>query len=172
MVDATAGNGHDTLALAQAVGPGGHVWALDRQAVALEATEERLRAHGCREQVTLIQGNHADWAELLPAELEGNLRLAVFNLGYLPGSDHSLTTCAADTLAALDGARRWLAPAGALSLIAYPGHPGGAEETAVVRAWMAAQAGAGWQWEVLEPSSRSARPSPVWHWLVRTTPGA
>ena len=30
-LDGTAGNGHDTLLLAQCVGPGGRVWAFDVQ---------------------------------------------------------------------------------------------------------------------------------------------
>ena len=41
-VDATMGNGHDTLFLCQLVGEGGRVYAFDVQAQAVESTKKRL----------------------------------------------------------------------------------------------------------------------------------
>ena len=54
VVDATCGNGRDTLLLARLVGSTGRVWAFDVQASALAATEAELSAAGCREQAELI----------------------------------------------------------------------------------------------------------------------
>ena len=48
-LDATCGNGHDTLFLCKLAGPGGRVLGLDIQPRAVEATNARLAAAGCGE---------------------------------------------------------------------------------------------------------------------------
>jgi hypothetical protein len=57
------------------------------------------------------------------------------NLGYLPGGDPALITRPDSTLAALQQSLHLLAPRGRLVVTVYPGHPGGAEEGAVVNAF-------------------------------------
>jgi len=114
VLDATAGNGGDTLWLAQQVGASGHVWAFDRQAVALENTQHSLAAAGLLSRVTLVEGNHAQLEHDLPRDAQANLAAIVFNLGYLPGADRGLTTEAASTLHALSVSWEWLRPGGAL----------------------------------------------------------
>lgn len=136
-VDGTVGNGHDTVMLAAAVGPSGRVFGFDIQAPALAATREQLRSVGLADRVVLFEAGHERLAELLPSEVKGKLRIAVFNLGYLPGGDKSLVTCMETTLAALCQAWEWLATGGLLLVTLYPGHPGGDEETAAVQAWAA-----------------------------------
>ncbi len=129
-VDATAGNGHDTLFLAEAVGPTGHVIAFDIQAAAIAATGERLRSSACEARVELVEGCHSALGEMLPEGAE--LRAAMFNLGYLPGSDKQAITQAATTLPALATCLERIAPGGIISLMAYRGHPGGEEESASI----------------------------------------
>lgn len=51
-VDATAGNGHDTLFLAQLVGDSGAVYAFDIQQQAVDATIGRLKEHGLEKGLT------------------------------------------------------------------------------------------------------------------------
>lgn len=133
-IDATAGNGHDTLFLARQVGPQGRVFALDIQAAALAQTQHRLSAAGI-ENVALILGDHALMRELIPAEVHGRVGAVMFNLGYLPGGDKRVTTQVAHTFPALENAVQVLRPGGILSVVAYPGHPGGAEETEQVERW-------------------------------------
>ena len=58
-LDATAGNGHDTLFLAQCVGPTGRVFAWDIQPLALERTAALLAQHGIT-WVELVLGDHAE----------------------------------------------------------------------------------------------------------------
>ena len=135
-IDATAGNGHDTLFLAQAVGAAGEVHAFDVQAAALAASATRLDAAGVRERVTLHHAGHETMLARLPA-LRGRVAAITFNLGYLPGGDHALTTLPATTLAALEQALALLRPGGLLSVLAYRGHPGGQEEAEAVAAWLA-----------------------------------
>lgn len=131
-VDATAGNGHDALFLAEIVGQHGLVHAFDIQEEALRATKRRI---GERPQVRLHLRCHSEMARILGDERPS---AAMFNLGYLPSGDKSRITRPETTLAALDSALELLRTAGVLTVAAYPAHPGGAEETEAVRAWCAA----------------------------------
>ncbi len=130
-VDATVGNGHDTVFLAGAVGPGGRVLGFDVQAEALRATRQRLEAAGLADRVTLFEQCHSRLGETV----EAGIRVAMFNLGYLPGGDKGRVTLAGTTLAALEAARSRLAPGGLITVIVYPGQPGGEVEAAEVEAW-------------------------------------
>lgn len=137
-IDATAGNGHDTLFLAQCVGPNGQVYAIDLQATALAATRARLASEQCLDRVTLIEGDHARLNTLIPVTDHGRVTAIMFNLGYLPGGDRKLTTRCDSTLNALNRAVSLLrSDRGVLTAIAYPGHPGGTEEAQAVREWFA-----------------------------------
>lgn len=148
-LDATAGNGHDTLTLARLVGARGRVWALDLQPQAIDATRRRLEEAGLLARAELAVGDHARLAERLPAALHGRLAAIVFNLGYLPGADHTTITRADSTLAALDQAALRLAPGGLLAVTAYPGHAGGDEEAEAVQGWVAARPRGIWRaWSV------------------------
>lgn len=128
VVDATCGNGHDTLLLAQLVGVQGRVWAFDIQAQALAATASRLAQAGDFPSVELIHAGHEWMAE----HCSGPLQAIVFNLGYLPGGERSVITRPESTLAALEQSLELLAAGGVLLLTLYPGHAGGAEERAAL----------------------------------------
>lgn len=133
VVDATAGNGHDTLFLARCVNPGGRVFVFDIQPQALANTARRLADAGLSGHVTLLQCGHEQMRENLPAETHGRLAAVMFNLGYLPGGDKRLTTAPSTTLAALAQAAALLAPHGTLSVLGYRQHAGGREESEAVR---------------------------------------
>lgn len=124
VADATMGNGHDTLFLAELVGPEGHVDAFDIQEGALKSTAELLEAHGLQSRVTLFRRSHAEIAEAV----SGNLSAVVFNLGWLPGGDHAVTTRCESTRTAILAALELLRPGGVLTVCAYPGHPEGDRE--------------------------------------------
>ena len=136
-IDATAGNGHDTLFLARAAGPEGRVHAFDTQLRALKETSRRLREHGLDERVCLHHHPHERMEEALPPEIRGRVAAVLFNLGYLPGSSKEVITRPETTLAALGTAIGWLRPGGVVTVVAYPRHDGGAEEAAAVRKWAA-----------------------------------
>ncbi|QDV06199.1 hypothetical protein Poly30_17060 [Planctomycetes bacterium Poly30] len=141
VVDATAGNGHDTEFLARAVGASGEVLAIDLQASAVEATRRRLAGDpDLARRVRVIEGDHATLADLTPTSWAGRVSLVVFNLGYLPGGSRAVTTRAGSSRAAAAAALELLAPDGLLCMALYTGHPGGAEEAATLRAWSAEQA--------------------------------
>ena len=133
VVDATCGNGHDTLLLARLVGPEGKVWGFDVQEAALAATAALLKTAGCRERVDLVLAGHERLTEFVSCPLDA----AVFNLGYLPGGDRGCMTRPVATLAALSQASALLAPGGRICIVLYTGHPGGVEEAEAVDAWAA-----------------------------------
>lgn len=139
-IDATAGNGHDTLFLTRQVGASGAVQAFDIQHRAIEKTRERLQAAAQLAQVTLHQVGHEHMAERIPPGWRGRVAAITFNLGYLPGGDHGTTTLPATTLAALGQSLALLRPGGILSVLAYRGHPGGQAEAEAVEAWFRGQA--------------------------------
>ena len=157
-IDATAGNGHDTLFLAQMVGANGSVLAIDLQASAIEATRQRLATVSTQAQIRLEQADHAD---LLEAEVARRSELAaaiVFNLGYLPGSDKAVQTRPAHTLRALDASARLLHSGGRLCVTAYRAHPGGQDEAQAVENWMCERVSSGWQLESRIPPSKNLPP--------------
>jgi len=123
-IDATAGNGYDSLFLARLVGPQGKVYAIDIQATALEKTSRLLHNEGVRERVVLVQDSHENLGEIVNEQVDG----VIFNLGYLPGGDHNLVTTGETTVRALNAALERLKPGGRVALVVYIGHPGGQEE--------------------------------------------
>lgn len=139
VIDATAGNGHDTVFLAECVGPAGKLLAFDVQEAALVSARSRVGDAGW---VEFIHDSHARMAD---HAVGGSVAVIMFNLGYLPGENHELTTESSETLAALEVAARLLKSGGVLSVICYPGHPAGAAEAEAVECWMTAQAANGWR---------------------------
>ncbi|NNC99955.1 MAG: 16S rRNA (cytosine(1402)-N(4))-methyltransferase [Gammaproteobacteria bacterium] len=137
-VDATVGNGHDTAFLASLKFR--KVIGFDIQASAILTTRLRL-SQAVIKNVLLLQQSHADLNEFVHEPID----CIVFNLGYLPGADKSITTTRTTTLLALQSAMDWLSPIGIITIICYPGHPAGAEETAAVQAWLDALDG---HWKV------------------------
>lgn len=123
-LDATAGNGKDTLHLARLIGSTGQVVAVDIQKQALDNTQNLLKKENLINQVQLIEGNHAQMDKLTT----GPFQVAVFNLGYLPGGDHEIITEPESTLRALKKVMPMIRPGGLITLVAYHGHPGGKNE--------------------------------------------
>ena len=120
-VDFTMGNGHDTEFLSKTVGKNGSVTAFDIQPLALESTARNLRAAGCPDNWRLICASH----HLAPEFVKGPIKAGMFNLGYLPGGDKSITTKRETTIAAIESAIDLLAPDGILLIAVYPGHKEG-----------------------------------------------
>jgi predicted methyltransferase len=142
-IDGTAGKGRDTACLAQAVGPAGHVHAFDIQPEAIASTHNLLEAAGLLDRASLHLRSHAEIADVLTPAQRGQLGVALFNLGYLPGGNPAIVTQPDSTDRALRTAFAHLRPGGRLICVAYTGHPGGAEESDVVLKYAEQQAAAG-----------------------------
>lgn len=136
VIDATAGNGHDTIFLAEQVGEQGMVYAIDIQASAIEQVRHRLSERHLLDRVRLSISDHRYIEQIVAPEHQGRIACAVFNLGYLPFGDKTITTTQASTLAALDGVSSLLRSNSLMTILAYVGHPGGREESQAVKDWL------------------------------------
>ena len=123
-VDFTMGNGHDTEFLSKTVGPTGHVFAFDVQEMALSSTAEHLRESGCPDNYTLILDSHHNVEKYVDVPIKAGM----FNLGYLPGSDKTVTTMRKTTLPAIEAAIRLMDRDAIILIAVYPGHAEGEAE--------------------------------------------
>lgn len=162
-LDATAGNGHDTLFLARCVGLEGHVYGMDVQAAAIAETRRRLlEAEVPEESFTLVHAGHQTMSSAVQPEHHGKLAGIMFNLGYLPGSDKTVITHTETTLMAVNAALDLLRPGGLLTIAVYPGHEGGAEEQRALSEWAASLQPRRFEVQHLRPVNRSASPPECW----------
>ena len=131
VIDATVGNGYDTLFLAELVGPTGQVIGCDVQSFAIKTTRTRLENAGIQHK-DLRLASHAIVLEELRADYSGKIAAVMFNLGYLPTSDMVVTTKQESTIPAIQSAIELLRDGGILTVIAYVAHPGGRKEAIAV----------------------------------------
>jgi Putative rRNA methylase len=126
VIDATCGNGHDTLFLAR-LNPK-MLYAIDIQSQAIEETSKQLQQYIAveeRDKITLLQTSH----ETFPLEIQPqSVKLLVYNLGYLPKGNKRKTTLAETTVLSLKNALSLMSAGGLISVTCYPGHPEGKEE--------------------------------------------
>ncbi len=133
-VDATVGNGYDTLFLAHRVGAHGRVLGFDVQKAALAGARELLKFVGSLDRVSFIHDSHSRLANYLPpaASIQG----AMFNLGYLPRGNRQIITRPDTTIAALRGVLANLAARGRITILVYRGHEEGILEYVEVRKFL------------------------------------
>ncbi|MGE7980817.1 class I SAM-dependent methyltransferase [Solibacillus sp. NPDC093137] len=123
-VDATAGNGHDTLFLANLVGDDGYVYAFDVQKEAVDATLHRLLDNALEHRAIVLRDGHENVANYIHKPVSA----AIFNLGYLPGSNHEIVTQPNTTIQAIESLLKLLKVGGMIVLVVYHGHEGGKDE--------------------------------------------
>lgn len=128
VVDATAGNGNDTLLLARLVGDKGKVYSFDIQDCALSNTRNKLREAGAPDCVKLIKDGHQNIDIYVPK----GIKAVMFNLGYLPRGDHSISTKAETTIEALKKSMELLMYGGIIMMVIYYGGDSGFEEKEAV----------------------------------------
>lgn len=132
-IDATMGNGNDTLLLSTLCGSNGHVFAFDIQKQALFNTSKKLSDAGVPENYTLLLESHENMdAYAAPSSVS----CIVFNLGYLPGGDHDKSTHAKSSIRALEKGLTLLKKGGLISLCIYSGGDSGFEERDAVLKWL------------------------------------
>ena len=119
VVDATCGNGNDTLFLAQSAAK--KVYAFDIQQQAIDSTLKLLQANNCLEKCEVILDSHSNFDNYISEPIKA----VVFNLGYLPNADHSITTLADTTLLAIDQFLTNLEINGRIVIVVYWGHENG-----------------------------------------------
>lgn len=127
VVDATVGNGHDTLYLAELVGDEGRVVGFDIQKSAIEETKKRLNDSEIKIEIELVHEGHEKISNYIDTKVERPKGI-LFNLGYLPGGDKEIITKAKTTIKALKEGLNLLKIDGIIVLVIYPGHAGGKKE--------------------------------------------
>lgn len=133
-VDATMGNGHDTQWLCELAGENGRVYAFDVQPEAVERTGERLAEMGFLGRAELFCAGHERMAEFVHEQADA----IVFNLGWLPGAEHGVTTQTSTTLMAVNAALELLKEDGLMTVCIYPGHEEGTRELHALMEWASA----------------------------------
>jgi tRNA A58 N-methylase Trm61 len=128
VVDATIGNGHDTVFLAKLVGEKGHVFGFDIQEEAVKNTVTRLHSEYVEKHVTIHQKGHQHIKETIPTHLHGKVSGAIFNLGYLPGGDQTIVTVPKTTIPAIEQLLDIMKPEGIIIIVIYHGHQEGQVE--------------------------------------------
>ena len=129
-LDATCGNGHDTLFLSECVltPDSGCLYSIDVQENAILSAKEKLEGYLSQEQlhrVKFFRQCHSTF----PAEIQPeSVKCIVYNLGYLPKGDKALTTKVETTLQSVTQAMTLLIKGGVISITCYPGHDEGAVE--------------------------------------------
>lgn len=124
-IDATTGNGNDTVFLCKLCGKTGHVLAFDIQEQAVQNTILRLTDEGLADRADVILDSHCNMQKYMPAE---SVDCIVFNFGYLPGGDHSISTRPDTSINAIAAGLRLLKSGGLMSLCIYSGGDTGFKE--------------------------------------------
>lgn len=132
-IDATAGTGKDTVFLAKLVGERGRVISMDIQEMAIEQTKKRLLKERLSNRAEVVLDSHVHMDKYAKKD---RVSLIMFNLGYLPGGDHSLSTKADTTIEAIEKGLNLLHEGGMISLLIYSGGDSGFEEKNQVLAWL------------------------------------
>lgn len=126
-IDCTCGNGNDTLWLAKRCKK---VYSFDIQQSAIDSAKLLLKENEIT-NVELIKESHEKIGEYVKEAPS----VIVFNLGFLPGGDKSITTTRESSLEAIKKALEILAVDGILSVIMYPGHEEGKKELELILSW-------------------------------------
>ncbi|UBH08002.1 class I SAM-dependent methyltransferase [Macrococcus armenti] len=118
VIDATCGNGNDTLYLAKQLNGTGHIHAFDIQQTAIDNSRIKTAEY---HNITF----HLDGHENVLNYVQSPVRLAIFNLGYLPKGDKSIVTLPDTTILAIERIFSILETEGIIILVIYPGHAEG-----------------------------------------------
>lgn len=124
IIDGTCGNGNDSLYLAQQY-PNSQIIGFDVQQLAIENSQKRCA--NCP-NVEFILDSHSN----VDTYVQGNVSLAIFNLGYLPRGDETITTSADSTICAIEKILELLNVGGGIIITLYRGHSNLRETEAVL----------------------------------------
>ncbi|TFB13804.1 16S rRNA (cytosine(1402)-N(4))-methyltransferase [Filobacillus milosensis] len=127
VVDATLGNGHDSLFLSQLVGERGRVFSFDIQQEALDQSALLFQEHNVN-NVDMVLKGHEFASDVLREKDISSIEGVIFNLGYLPGSDKQIATSSSTTIKAINQLFPLLEPQRYIVIVVYPGHSEGQAE--------------------------------------------
>ena len=117
IVDMTAGNGFDSKFIIDYIKPR-KLYAFDIQKQAKDASIDLI---GDRDNFEFILDSHSN----IDRYIKANIDLAIYNLGYLPKGDKTITTKASTTIESLEKVLKLLRKDGKVIMTVYPGHKEG-----------------------------------------------
>ncbi len=123
VIDGTAGNGYDTVTLSNFVGEKGIVYSFDIQEIAIEKSKKRLSENSPYNNVIFFNESHENIKHTIGKDVKINC--AVFNLGFLPGGDKSITTHYHSSISAIENVVEMLDENGIVYIVVYWGHENG-----------------------------------------------
>ncbi|MDO4977244.1 MAG: class I SAM-dependent methyltransferase [Eubacteriales bacterium] len=124
-IDATAGTGQDTLFLCKLTGEDGEILAMDIQEEALVQASRRIQEAGYEKKVHFVLDGHQNMDQYMNGK---EVDLIMFNLGYLPGGDHSKATIFSTTKEAVEKGLELLREGGLMTIMIYSGGDSGFAE--------------------------------------------
>ena len=133
VIDATVGNGNDTLYLANHV-VNGKVFGFDIQLDAINKTNDLLKSNNCN-NFELFLDTHSNMTYHL-STYAGKVSLVLFNLGYLPNGDKNITTNYETTIKAIEEAFKLIHKMGMILVVIYPGHENGKLESIKIHEYL------------------------------------
>lgn len=122
-IDATIGNGYDTVFLSE-LNKLKKIYGFDIQETAIETTKEKISKVNTTTDVELILDGH----EYVKQYVKESVKIAFFNLGYLPSGDKNITTLPDTTLIAIENICKLLEKRGRIIITVYHGHENGKVE--------------------------------------------
>ncbi len=131
VLDATVGNGLDAEYICERIGETGTLDGIDLQSIAIDKSRERLTKSGLT-NFNLICKDHSEIDRLYLVE---TFDMIVYNLGYLPTADKTITTTLYKTEMSLNAALRLVKIGGIISVTVYPGHEEGRIESDWIQSW-------------------------------------
>jgi hypothetical protein len=174
-IDMTAGNGHDALFIARDILKGNlsKLIAIDIQKEAIDQCAHLFAHHFGLEvakEICLFKGCHSGVSSIIHelAKFQNSLpqaALAMYNLGYLPGSDKQIITQLATTLSSLDQLRTLMSKGGVISIMLYPSHPGGFEEAKGIDDYLES-----WptqEWAIWQMNRLDCQHAPYWVLVIK-----
>lgn len=121
-IDATAGKGNDTLFLCNLVGKSGKILSFDIQEEAVEYTKELLISNNIKCNYNVYRESHVNMDKYIS---KNTVSAVMFNLGYLPGGNHSIQTKFDTTIKAINVSLELLKCGGIISICIYSGGDSG-----------------------------------------------
>ena len=132
-IDATMGNGNDTVLLSKLAGEHGRVIAFDIQQMALDNTRVKMEKESCSLNYELVLDSHETMGEYAD---ENTVSCITFNLGYLPGGDHAKATKGESSIRAIETGLALLKKKGLMTVCIYSGGDSGFEEKDAVLSYI------------------------------------
>lgn len=122
IIDATLGNGNDILYLLKLLDEDGFAYGFDVQKLAIENTKIKLKEIDSRKYLLINDGH-----ENIDKYIKEKINFVVYNLGYLPKSNHKIITRPETTVLSIKKSMDLLEIGGCICIASYISHDNGHE---------------------------------------------